>query len=229
MIGELRRLVARCVGVGTVEGTEDHERMNGRTLFSEGPLREHLAHARAKVQQALLDYNPDQLLFASEADLSDYLVGLGTVQELVLHRDEAYQLEPKEITKQSRNDWDRRVRDVRVTRYTVVLPFSGDPKLLRLQASTFTMAPPYADIQGQEVHLYWDTDYGYGTAAVLKSHFDGEIQRIERTVGFSNNDIAQHNKALMNEVPGMVSARRAKHMGDKQLSGRPRIPAQDSA
>lgn len=189
--------------------------MDGRTLFSDGRLREHLA--RAQVQQALLDYNPDQLLLASEADVSDYLVGLGTIQEVVLHRDEAYQLEPKEILKQSRNDWDRRVRDVRVTRYTVVLPFSGDPELFRLQASTFTMAPPYADIQGREIHLYWDTDYGQGTAAVIKSHFDGEVQRIERTLEFSNNDTAQHNKALTNEVPGMVAARRAKHLGDKQL------------
>lgn len=191
--------------------------MDGRTLFSGGQLRDHLARARAKAQQALLDYNPDQLLLASEVDVSDYLVGLGTIQEVVLHRDEAYQLEPTEITKRVRSQWDRSVRDARVTRYTVVLPFSGDPELFGLQASTYSMAPPFAHIQGQEIHLYWDTDYGQVAAPTLKSHFDEEIQRIERTIEFSNNDIAQHNKALVNEVPGMVTARRAKHLGDKQL------------
>lgn len=191
--------------------------MTGRTLFTAGQLSEHLASARRQAEQALLDYNPDQLLLTPEPDVADYLVGLGSVDELVLHRDAAYQLEPREINKQSRDQWDNRIRDVRVTRYTVVVPFSGDPELLGLRANTYTLNTPYADVHGQELRIDWDSDYGPGTVELLKSHFNDVIDRIEHTLGFLNRDIAEHNKAIANEMPGRVTARRAKHLADKQM------------
>ncbi|AEA29014.1 hypothetical protein Psed_6951 (plasmid) [Pseudonocardia dioxanivorans CB1190] len=192
--------------------------MDGRTLFSNGDLGQHLAQARAKAEQALLDYNPDQLLLASETDVVDYLIGLGTIEELVLHRDEAYQLDsPAEITKWVHDRWDRQKHQRRVTRYTVVVPFSGDPKLFDLRASTFGLAPPYAYVGRQEIHLFWDSDYGHGTAEVIKSHIGEELTRIETSVGFTNNDIARHNKTLASAIPGLVSKRRAKHLADKQI------------
>jgi hypothetical protein len=205
-------------------------------------LGQHLAQARAKAEQALLDYNPDQLLLASETDVVDYLIGLGTIEELVLHREEAYQLDsPAEITKWVHDRWDRQKHQRRVTRYTVVVPFSGDPKLFDLRASTFGLAPPYAYVGRQEIHLFWDSDYGHGTAEVIKSHIGEELTRIETSVGFTNNDIARHNKttnrskltwgfrsrlgATPQPIPFRSPERRSSQPGHRRSADRPTPPS----
>jgi hypothetical protein len=193
--------------------------MSGGNLFSDGQLCEYLGRARRQAEEALLCYEPDELLLAPEADVTAYLVGLGTVSELVLHRDDTYQLDPTEITKRTRNDWDisRLAQERRVTRYTVVTPFSGDPALFRLRASTWTTSAPWGDVHGQELRLYWDNDFGTGTAELIKLHINNGLNGIEQHLGFLNRDIAEHNKAIANEMPGRVAARRAKHLADKQM------------
>jgi hypothetical protein len=55
--------------------------------------------ARHRVEQVLLDYDVDHLPLAPEADITAYLVGLGTAGELVLHREQAHQFDLQEITK----------------------------------------------------------------------------------------------------------------------------------
>jgi hypothetical protein len=54
--------------------------------------------ARHRVEQVLLDYDVDHLPLAPEADVTAYLVGLGTAGELVLHREQAHQFDLQEIT-----------------------------------------------------------------------------------------------------------------------------------
>lgn len=68
-------------------------------LFSGDHLGKHLARIVGNVELKLLRYNADELLHAAETDVVDYLIGLGTVEKLVLHRDEAHQLDPIEIVK----------------------------------------------------------------------------------------------------------------------------------
>jgi hypothetical protein len=144
---------------------------------------------------------------------------MGTVEEVVLHRDEAYQLDPKEVTKPARNQWDIDMGhyERRITRATVVVPFAGESQLFGQRTSTFTVGPPHAEISGHEVRLVWDSDFGHSTAAVMRSYFDGEIDKLEKTLAFSNTDVAAHNRAVAAEMPGKVAARRAKHLADKQL------------
>lgn len=189
---------------------------NEAALFSRDRLGNYLARAARKVDDELLNYDPDELLLAAESDVIDYLVGLGMVEELVLHRERTYMLEPVEITKPSfRPNWPEQ----RVTRWTRVIPFSGDRHLFELKASSFTLNPPRAALDEHELHLRWEADRGQPTAAQLNTAFDHELSSIETHIGFTNLDVARHNRAMLDGIPGEVAARRAKHLADKQLQG----------
>lgn len=59
-------------GVTTVE--DDGLVIDQSLLFSSGDLRDYLARVAHKADQELLDYDPDELLLAAEADVSDYLI-----------------------------------------------------------------------------------------------------------------------------------------------------------
>jgi hypothetical protein len=193
--------------------------VSGRTLFSEGELRKQLDEARRKAVDTLLRYDPDEMLRAAETDIVDYLIGLGTVHELVLHRDDTSQLEPLEVKKFGSEQWNFRIEasELRVTRYTFVVPFSGDPRLFGLRASSWTTAAPWAEVDQQELHLHWDSDRGTATADLIKGHLDARLDRIQQYINFTNVDIAQHNKAIKDLIPAQVAARRAKHLTDMQL------------
>ena len=100
-------------------------------LFSSGDLRSYLDQVAQKADRKLLGYDPDELLLAAEADVIDYLLDLATVEELMLHRELTHMLPPQEIIKPSpRLQWS----DQRVTRWTRVVPFSGDRALFLLNA-----------------------------------------------------------------------------------------------
>lgn len=183
-------------------------------LFSTDDLGKHLRRIDGGAKQELFRYDGDELLLAAETDVVDYLIGLATVEELVLHRDAAHQLDPIEIMKPVPvPHW----RDQLVTRWTLVVPFGGDRELFVLRPSTSTSNPPHAVVDEQELRLQWDTDYGEPTAVQIRSYFDRELDRIDMHIGFTNVDIAQHNRAIESDIPEQVARRRAKHLADKQL------------
>jgi hypothetical protein len=193
--------------------------MNGQHhLFSTGELRDYLTRARERAQDALLSYPADELLQAPEADVTAYLLDRALIDEVVLHRDRAELLDPSEHTVPTRDRFDLAVgrQTMRVTRWTLVIPFTGDDALLKLRASTYLSASAYAELRQEEIRLVWDGAYGSGDPQQIKSYFDGELDRVERQLAFTNNDVRNHNKAMEAELPGAVAARRAKHLADKQ-------------
>ena len=55
---------------------------------------------------------------------------------------------------------------------------------------------------------------------------------IEKHLGYAHSDIGIHNRAVENEMPGKVAARRAKHLADKKLQadlGYPIVQRSDAA
>lgn len=192
--------------------------MNPKHLFASGDLCDYLMRARERAMEALQAYPADELLQASEADVTAYLLDRALVDEVVLHRDDAELLEPSEHTVNTRDTFDRAVgrQTMRVTRWTLVVPFTGDEALLRLRANNWTTAQPDAELRPHEVRLSWDSRYGSGEPQQIKAHFDGELDHIDRHFGFTNIDVRNHNKSMEAEIPAAVSARRAKHLADKQ-------------
>ena len=47
-----------------------------------------------------------------------------------------------------------------------------------------------------------------GEPQQIKAHFEGELDRVDRLLGFTNNDVRNHNKAMQAELPAAVAARR---------------------
>ena len=186
-------------------------------LFCSGELREYLGRARERVTETLQSYPADELLQASEPDIVAYLLDRALVDEVVLHRDRAELLDPSEHTVDSTDSFDRAVghRTRRITRWTLVVPFTGDDALFRLRANTFTSSVPRAELRQNEIRISWDSSFGPAVPERIKAYFDGELQRIDQQLDYTNNDVRNHNKSMASEVAGAVSARRAKHLADR--------------
>ena len=192
--------------------------MSRQPLFGRESLRDYLARVQQRAEQALLDYPADQLLQAAEADVIDYLLDLALVEKLVLHREQAYLLEPSEHTLTNREAYDLTVGGAgrRITRWTLVVPFTGDHELFSLRASTYGLNPPLADLQPNDIHFVWESHYGSGAPDQIRANFEGQIQSIEHQLGLTNKDVREHNDRVQNEIPGAVRKRRAKHLADRQ-------------
>lgn len=188
-------------------------------LFSGPELRQHLLQQRYGVEQALQNYDPDELLNAAEADLVEYFAALGRVDNVVLHRDSNYMLEPEEFLKETRESFDLAmgVSQRRATRWTLVVPFTGDPRIFSMRASQYSTAPPRVSIVGYELRIHYDADRSPSDAGQIKRYFDSRLASVEEGLGFIADDIAMHNNALDHDLPGMIATRRAKHLADKQL------------
>jgi hypothetical protein len=202
-----------------------------KTLFADSDLRMHLKRQQQKPRDALQAYDPDKLLLTAESDLIEYVGGLGRVEEVVLLRDEIYALEPGEVTMETRERFDLAfgVTHRRVTRWTLVVPFKGQPDLFSMRASTYSLSPPRAEIIGYELHIHYYSNHGQSTAEQIRAFFDGELNAIEKQLSYINSDIAAHNRAIEQEVPGLVSTRRAKHLADKQLQSNLGYPIKQRA
>src|SRR5215469_14025770 len=103
-------------------------------LFAVGQLSVLLAAASKEAVDKLAAWPPDDLLNTPEVDVSERLIELATVVRAPsLRRSEAW-LEPPSEVKVDSIDFGRRLQVV-VTRFTLVVPVTGDPRLLALSAS----------------------------------------------------------------------------------------------
>jgi hypothetical protein len=160
------------------------------------------------------------LLLTAETDLIEYVTSVGLVDEIELLQDEAHVLDAKEFMKESKASfqarWGTAWTQQPVTRWTLVVPFNGEPSLFFMRASTFLTSSPRGEISGYDLRINYDSDYGSTEPTQIKSYFDRELDQIQQLLGFINNDIGEHNRVLRHQVPGWVNERRAKHLRDKQ-------------
>jgi len=191
-----------------------------KTLFSDSDLSEYLAQKKQEPRNILQSYDPDKLLLTAETDLIEYVTNLGLVDEIELLRDDAHVLDAEEFMKESAASfqarWGNAWTQQPVTRWTLVVPFNGEPRLFFARASTYLSASPRGEISGYELRINYDSDYGSTEPAQIKAFFDRELDQVQEQLGYINKDIAEHNRVLRHQVPGWVGERRAKHLRDKQ-------------
>lgn len=187
--------------------------MTARTLFCEGELRDFLRCRNEKAKESLLNWDPDKLLAAAEADVIAALLDAAIVDCVTLHRDEAYLIDPTEVLIEASPRLGQPIKH-RVIRYTLVVPFTGDAQLLNLRASTFSSAPPWAELHSDEVRLFCDGGHG---PAQVKTAFDRELNHLEQNLAWTCQDIEAHNRQMEQQIPQLVAQRRATLLAARQL------------
>jgi len=184
-------------------------------LFAQNDLRAGLEATARKLSEDLHGWNPDELLALPEADVVDHLVAAHSVECPRLRMDEAHLLPVSEEaqTIEDRFFGDRVTR--RVTLLTLVVPYDGERVIFSTRASTSSFNPPQATVADGELRLTWmgqDAD-----AAAVRTHFDHELDEIEKHLSWCQGDIDQHNRTIRATTPDLVAQRRAKLLRDREL------------
>ncbi len=180
-------------------------------LFASGDLYQTLQAQQRRAHQAVLDWNPDQLLATAEADVIDYLVAEYSVACPVLHRDRIESLGTYEDSVTARDMFSYETYQHRITKFAIAVPFDGEENVFKLRPSQSGLSTPAAQVKKGELQLTWtqDPQVPHDPDAVRR-HFDGQLDRIEQHLGWARTDVDRHNAAVRGaSVPPSPSGRRS--------------------
>ena len=180
-------------------------------LFFEGDLEATLSGALAKAVSEVEKLDPNYLLQVSETDLIASLVEKHRILPVTIKKEDIHVDGPREAKVDVSHDFrygtfpgERTV--VPGMTLTVIVPFEGDPTILRCKPQRWNLNPPRGEIKGQEIHLH------YGgvdpRADGIKKEYEDELRKIERYLSWGRDQIDSHNTRLAQEIRKAVTARK---------------------
>ena len=183
-------------------------------LFAGSPLSEVLTAAGSRAMDRLAEWPPDDLLNAEEEDVAEQLIRQATIQVPSMARDQAWLEPPAEVTIQAHDV--RRQFHATVTRFTLVIPVTGEPSLFRMWASHFSPPEIQAAIDhgDRSLRLHCDNPDSGNHA---KAYFEQTLDQIEQRLAWTRADIEAHNQQMAKHLPAAVVQRRAKLLRDREL------------
>lgn len=129
-----------------------HCGMRDAPLFRSGQLTDYLSERLVSALAAVEQASPTELQFSPQA-AAERIVGQFKVEPVELDFTEISRTEPRVVTPHEPvpTGW----RALPVTKFSVVVPMTGDSELLRRIASTYTMGPtPEASLQEDSVVFF---------------------------------------------------------------------------
>lgn len=184
-------------------------------LFAGDRLGGVLSAAARRATERLAGWPADDLLSREEADVAEQLISLATMGVPSLARGKAWLGPPREAQP---HPGDVTVRFGTVTRFTLVVPVTGDPALFGMRSGILSVG--FSGIRGEIDHpgkalrLHCDNPGNPGQA---KAYFDRLLDQIERRLERTRADIEGHNQKMARQLPAAVARRRAKLLEDRDL------------
>lgn len=181
-------------------------------LFYRGDLRTVLTNIKARLSEDVQKAPAEHVLDADEDAWAEALAERYRVDAPILRPDDMWQDEPREVGVDVSHDFTRAVfpgeRAV-IAGYRVIIhiPFDGDPGVFKLQASTYTLNPPRAEVQGHEV--IDAIEYPHDAPRDIQAHANELVRNLEQHLDWSRGDIEQHNRSLKQEALNAIRARRS--------------------
>jgi len=191
-------------------------------LFSKQYLRDYFEIRYQKVNQAIEQYHPNKLLNTPSDDLIDYFANLGSVEAPKLVITDIYvdQAETNiEVNRRFENDdWHRNEpRYVHGTSVSLHIPFTGEPELFQLRASTYSSNPPYAEIVGSEVIIEYTSSTSKATPEEVKRRLDSELNKLQENLDWVQRDVHSHNNNIRGHVRQQIQARQKRLLDNQNL------------
>ncbi|MCH8807302.1 MAG: hypothetical protein IH986_14630 [Planctomycetes bacterium] len=195
-------------------------------LFVQGDLAATLGNSKAKAVEEVASLDRNYLLKVSEQDLIDSLTAKYQVQPIELERESIVADGPRDVDITHRGEmafeYDQEEVTIRGTALTIIVPFHGDPMLLRLRPSTFNFNPPRGRIIGQELHLEFRGQDLKGEQ--LKREYERVLADVEQYVSWQRGTVDAHNQSMRATITQAVTQRKAKLKKDMDLVASLGIP-----
>lgn len=202
-------------------------RMHDVLLFGrKGHLDAALRSTAGAMAKRLQTWDPDQLLNTPVDDAIEHLIDKGSVRCPTLLTDQAWQPDPSEIEHEYVEFGERYTR--RVPRLVLVVPFDGEKVVFTLRASQSSFNPPRV-LCLEESALHLAIDGPPGDPVQVRAAFDAQIEKIERHLSWSREQIEQHNRQIRSEVPGIVAERREQLLATRNLQAQLGYPVRRRA
>jgi len=166
--------------------------------------------------------DPKRLLNTPDDTLADHFVGEFSVRPVaVASRDEVTvevvptKVDARRLPNRAIVDYTHPVPvDGTVVRLRV--PFAGDALLLRVQASTFSMNPPDAEVSGNT--LVFERAWGATPPdSEVTQWVEGELTRLLQHVGYQSGEIHQYNSQLRQAALQVIQRRKSHLLASQNL------------
>jgi len=196
-------------------------------LFVTHDLDHSLRNAMESMKQEVERLDENRLLNTAPEDLKRYLVEKYAVTPITLLHDQWY-ADYQEVQVDVRHDqlrWiDDRSRSVMVPgeRVEVRVPFEGEAELFYSKANTFSLNPPRAVIDKNELVLRYDTPSDQPRD--VRPLVDLALADIKQHVGWQRPMIDAHNTALPALAEQAIQQRRARLLEQSQRAEALGIP-----
>ena len=182
-------------------------------LFSGGSLSERLVEIARSMLRVVDGLPAEQVLGANENELAEAVVAGHTVEPLKLGSPEQ---EPPEEVKHEIKTPTGAPAHVPATRYTLVVPFSGSPEFLRLQADKHPPNPPRAAVHDGELRITL-TQRKHDMEEVRRE-FDRTFADIRRRIELALPQVEEYNDSLVPRAMEAIAARRDRLLKDRQTA-----------
>lgn len=196
------------------------------TLFTRYDLRSLLAERESKMFDEIDTYNGDRLLNTSPTDLAAYFSSKYCIEPVeILH--DSIEVSQTESTVDARHLRGRividRSRPVPVPAVTVTfkVPYLGDSKIFHCRGSTFSLAPPRAQVISGALRIAVTRADGNTDATeeaeAIRQHFDRELAAIRECLDWNDQLLRPFNESLEAKALEHIDRRRKRLLANQNL------------
>lgn len=196
-------------------------------LFCTHDLSAVLRNAVEQMRGEIESLDPNRLLNTAPDDLKSYLVAKYRVEPICLLRDQWY-ADHHETPVDVRYDSNRLIDDksrpfmVPGERVEVRVPFEGEAELLYAKADTFSMNPPRAVVEKNELVLRYESPAD--APRDVRPMVDHTLVEIEQHIGWQRAMIDTHNNGLPAAAAQTIQHRRDRLLAQSQRAASLGIP-----
>ncbi|NVN00776.1 hypothetical protein [Arthrobacter sp. SDTb3-6] len=181
--------------------------MSVQPVFSKARLSDHLAQIMKRAVDAVAA-RPSSEIINDPEDVIQSTVAKFRVEPLVFDFERMTRSDPLETTLKVQGRDSDRIIDVPATGFEYSVPFTGDPDLLWLQASTFTYAPqPRVEKRDNTILMKFSSQDI--TADWVKSEVSSARSQLVQGADWSSSEVSQWNASLEGAVASSVRQREA--------------------
>ena len=180
--------------------------------FRDGDSHASFRNMREETLREIDRLENDYVLKASPAELERFYIEKATINPLVLDVDGYYIDDQKGTEIDVSRDFNRAIFPgsravVKGTRLTIAVPFTGDPMLWRVRASTYSLSG-YPEIHVGDGIITFEHQFP-DDAPPAPDHLKSEIQRsiasLSSAAAHLANDVATHNREVTTEVQAAIA------------------------
>lgn len=196
-------------------------------LFVTHDLDQSIRLTMQNMQKEIEALDENRLLNMSPEDLKTYLVEKYCITPITVLRDQWY-ADHQDVSVDVRHDrmrWiDDRSRPVMVAgeRFEVRIPFEGESELFYAKANNFSMNPPRAIIEKNEIVLRYDSPADQPRD--IRALVDQILRDIEQHLGWQRDMIDAHNRNLPAAAEHAIRQRRERLLAQSQRAEALGIP-----